>query len=71
MKKTVWHIGPPPEIGWWPASGYDDINSLRFYDGRLWSEAIYEDDPLSMVEFLGNLPARNQEEIKWTERWWL
>jgi len=71
MKKTAWHSGPPPEIGWWPASKYNDSSALRFYDGRWWSETLYMDDSLSMVALLGNKVAHDQQDIKWTERWWL
>lgn len=32
-----WHNGPPPSIGWWPASTVQQEAILRWWDGRRWS----------------------------------
>jgi len=71
MKTTIWHSGPPPSVGWWPASKYRDSQALRFYDGRWWSESLYKCDSLSMVALLGNRVDQDQNSIMWTERWWI
>jgi hypothetical protein len=33
-----WHSGPPPSIGWWPASMGKNPDMLRWWDGKRWSE---------------------------------
>jgi len=42
----VFHAGPPPSLGWWPASSFrragqvcPEYQPLRFWDGFLWSSA--------------------------------
>lgn len=36
-----WHSGPPPSIGWWPASMRKRPHTYRWWDGRRWSFAAY------------------------------
>ncbi len=39
MSKPVWKSGPPPSLGWWPASvwGVRNPEMLGWYDGEYWS----------------------------------
>lgn len=37
-----WHSGPPPSVGWWPASAFRTSTLLRWWDGKRWSEAVGE-----------------------------
>ena len=39
MKDDKWHSGPPPSIGWWPASRYGNDGIYRWWDGCNWSMA--------------------------------
>lgn len=32
-----WHKGPPPSVGWWPASAVRSESVLRWWDGVNWS----------------------------------
>ena len=37
MSKVIWHKGPPPSIGWWPASTARHLDMFRWWDGKYWS----------------------------------
>lgn len=68
MKKTVWHKGPPPSVGWWPASRYKIFGSYRWWNGSAWSVAVFESYNKISVSRASKLKAIGQREIKWTER---
>lgn len=38
---TTWHKGPPPSIGWWPASRHRNPDILRWWNGKSWSTAAH------------------------------
>jgi hypothetical protein len=38
---TTWHKGPPPSIGWWPASRRRNSDILRWWNGKSWSTAAH------------------------------
>ena len=42
MTKPVWHKGPPPSLGWWPASTNMNPGVIRWWDGAQWSVAVGE-----------------------------
>ena len=71
---TKWHKGPPPSIGWWPASVVRDANVLRWWNGEYWSAAAEEKSSQWGVY----IAASNREnlsvqtDIEWTDRpeWW-
>ncbi len=67
-----WRKGPPPSIGWWPASACRNSNCLRWWNGKWWSIAVPQ-------EFKAESAARNaaiksslEGDIEWTDRpaWW-
>jgi hypothetical protein len=33
--------GPPPSVGWWPASMWRDSNAVRWWNGKFWSITAY------------------------------
>jgi hypothetical protein len=71
---TKWHKGPPPSIGWWPASVVRDANILRWWNGWCWSAAAEEKSSqwgvIVAASKRENLSL--QTEIEWTDRpeWW-
>lgn len=74
-ENPVWHEGPPPAIGWWPAckKGYIfEIECLRFFNGVAWSVLCYPNE----IGFHAGRQAENNpdvwtiEEVKWTTQWW-
>ena len=70
---TKWHKGPPPSIGWWPASIQKDAGSLRWWDGECWSNAAEEKSSAWGVYLAATTRAfSRQTDIEWTDRpeWW-
>jgi hypothetical protein len=41
MSKPVWKSGPPPSLGWWPASLVEAGGSLRWWDDKCWSGVAF------------------------------
>jgi hypothetical protein len=67
---TTWHKGPPPSIGWWPASTGRNPNILRWWNGAQWSRAAPVEFNAKQAEQEANLPTEQQfqDEIEWTDR---
>lgn len=40
MAKKQWFSGPPPSLGWWPASIFKNENTFRWWNGKQWSVAV-------------------------------
>lgn len=70
MAKTIWHSGPPPEIGWWPASISGSPERIRWWDGKCWSVSI---TPQTSAVTAGKMAKQHSvlTGISWTDRWWL
>jgi len=34
---SKWNSGPPPSVGWWPASRCRDYSGMRWWNGACWS----------------------------------
>ena len=70
-KNPKWRSGPPPSIGWWPASVSWFQESLRWWDGEVWSISVnrYETSraagKAAQHKEAGAMPF-----IEWTDRWW-
>ena len=66
MSKPKWHSGPPPSIGWWPASYSRNTNVIRWWNGKWWSVCHVKSSAIVIEK------SDFQNEIKWTERpdWW-
>lgn len=72
-ENCTWRSGPPPEVGWWPASVLRDPNWIRHWDGEHWSVGAHSrngvgDDP----DTLTLIPEHESRAcgILWTDRWW-
>ena len=65
---TKWHKGPPPSIGWWPASVIRNTNALRWWNGERWSNACVRDEPIKSVAKNAARKAEYQHDIEWTDR---
>jgi len=68
-----WRDGPPPGIGWWPASlaATPDPTALRWWDGE-WSGGVALDgDSAERAGRIASLKSITPERfIRWTDRWW-
>jgi hypothetical protein len=70
---TTWHKGPPPSVGWWPASSYwEDAYVLRWWNGEYWSRPAEAGFELHQVAATAALKDPSQHLIEWTDRpaWW-
>lgn len=69
-KNPVWRSGPPPSIGWWPASAGKWLTILRWWDGIKWSEFVSVFEPEKNVKNAAEKPSRIEFGITWTDQWW-
>jgi len=65
---TTWHKGPPPSVGWWPASVWRDPKSLRYYNGTWWSIPAYSEMTAKEAANFAKQIDSLQDNIEWTER---
>lgn len=68
MSKTIWHSGPPPSLGWWPASFKKDLNMLRWWDGECWSIYAWRGATLERVLLAPKIKIYNSVDVYWTAR---
>lgn len=67
-RKIKWNSGPPPSIGWWPASIRRDPNYLRWWDGLAWSCAAPINATADRVVLSASRPEFEFVKIEWRER---
>jgi hypothetical protein len=69
---TTWHKGPPPSIGWWPASVTRDHAVLRWWNGQWWSDPAWPYTPAKVAAAAARRQRWLEDEIEWTDRpaWW-
>ena len=65
---TKWHKGPPPSIGWWPASTCRNQESLRWWDGEQWSWPMKATSSAQEAAGWAEIKSEFQEDIEWTDR---
>lgn len=68
MSEPIWRKGPPPSIGWWPASTDRDPALIRWWNGIYWSNAAIKTDSIVLVEYLASVKSDAQNKIEWTDR---
>jgi len=66
-----WRKGPPPEIGWWPASVDRDPFSIRWWDGNFWSFPCWPEYTKEVAAARATIRSGASSAIEWTARWWL
>ena len=67
-----WRSGPPPGIGWWPASiaGKPDPRFLRWWNGKHFSLGVRDDCEEWFAGATATVPNDSSIPILWTDRWW-
>lgn len=69
MTKATWHSGPPPSLGWWPASSERFENSYRWWNGVYWSRPCFNGEPGEIVALFSAIPSTfDLSEIEWQRR---
>ena len=74
----IWRSGPPPEIGWWPASSIRRMDGrrapqpewLRYWDGKAWSVGDFAFQTAEVAAEDAGVREPVQYNIFWTDRWW-
>jgi hypothetical protein len=65
---TTWRKGPPPSIGWWPASERRNTDAHRWWNGKVWSEVAFPEDSAKDAAKSAKQKASHQNDIEWTDR---
>lgn len=70
MSDNKWHSGPPPSLGWWIASLFQDPECVRWWNGAAWSETTRRD---AGAQRAGEIALEtdhpmNQPQIEWKHR---
>ena len=66
--KKLWNEGPPPSIGWWPASAYFVDGVYRWWNGKFWSKAASHHSDAKEAGEIADTPNLNNEKIYWKQR---
>jgi hypothetical protein len=64
---TTWHKGPPPSIGWWPASRRRNPDTLRWWNGVEWSLPAESIWTVSLAAEAAKIKT-DMTDIEWTDR---
>lgn len=67
-QKPQWFYGPPPSVGWWPASWTQYERALRWWDGEYWSVSSLDVNDEHQAAYYASKKAENQVHIQWTHR---
>ena len=72
MNAPKWHKGPPPSVGWWPASAQRAQDVYRWWDGAGWSASCAQGASADTVFVLSRMRAPKRPLIEWIDRpaWW-
>lgn len=65
-----WNKGPPPSVGWWPASIAKRKDCIRWWNGRKWSVAAWDDMDSESAAIHAKVAVLqvHQDAILWTHR---
>lgn len=66
--KSEWHSGPPPSIGWWPASIFKLETILRWWNGKHWSDPVGIHNNQFRAGHIARFPAAFSNNIVWKQR---
>lgn len=67
-RSPKWNSGPPPSIGWWPASLARNPEALRWWDGKRWSKVAWNGDGFLRVAAISLSPVSRKARVEWTDR---
>ncbi len=67
--RRQWHSGPPPSIGWWPASDAMLEGFYRWWDGNCWSIGAHSHYSAAAAGEIANIKQDPLHEVLW--RHWI
>jgi hypothetical protein len=65
---TKWHKGPPPSVGWWPASCIRIPGKVRWWNGEWWSAPCYPTDTAEDAAEFAMMRSKLSDRVEWTKR---
>ena len=65
---SKWHKGPPPSVGWWPASVRGMEGIYRWWDGRRWSAPVMSQEPADFAGHAATIKKPGQKDVQWQHR---
>ena len=66
MTAPQWFSGPPPAVGWWPASiGAKFTDVYRWWDGSEWSQPAFASYHASISSDVAHLKSHNNDRMLW------
>ena len=71
MSKPIkWHSGPPPSLGWWPASVMRDSHCYRWWNGVCWSIGVFANADAKKAARIARIPfgVEGSANVKWRDR---
>jgi hypothetical protein len=63
-----WFSGPPPSVGWWPASWAKNAGILRWWNGVSWSCAAEKGDLIEQVKSAASTYTEFTNDVQWQHR---
>ena len=69
MTDRIWHKGPPPHVGWWNASAFQDPYVWRWWNGSEWSGAAWAFMEAERAASATNIKQSEEKTIEWTDYW--
>lgn len=64
VPSVVWHLGPPPHVGWWNASTGRSPKMWRWWDGNFWSVPFHPES-----KDFSKMAYHKSDQIEWTNDW--
>jgi hypothetical protein len=63
-----WHSGPPPSVGWWPASMVRDEDVFRWWNGLHWSAPAQSSHTAEYAAAQARVKSHWEPGIEWQHR---
>lgn len=64
----IWHSGPPPSKGWWPASSLRNSDIFRWWNGTTWSVACTSKYSAAKAAQIARQASNSPATIEWKAR---
>lgn len=69
MSKRTWNSGPPPHVGWWNASLFDDDEMWRWWNGASWSNGVHCSHTQHWAAKVAAGRKTRSQSIRWSDYW--
>lgn len=66
-ENRVWRNGPPPHVGWWNASIFQDDKMWRWWNGIFWSTSVRFTATRAYAAECSSNESPSSFAVKWTD----